>query len=66
MSDGTVFECHGCGAAFAGFGISVGSVDATLGEPGDLAAGAFCDGCVATWQPASVEPLSVIDETKES
>jgi hypothetical protein len=53
MSDGAVFECFSCHGTFAGFGISVGSVDASLGAPGDLAAGAFCDACVATWQPVT-------------
>jgi hypothetical protein len=51
MSDGLVFTCHGCGSTFAGFGISVGSVDPALGEPGDATAGEFCDACVATWRP---------------
>jgi hypothetical protein len=53
MSSSGAFTCYGCDGTFAGFGISVGSVDASLGEPGDATAGEFCDRCVATWQPAT-------------
>jgi hypothetical protein len=59
MSDGIAFTCFGCGSAFAGFGVSVGSVDASLGAPGDLAAGAFCDACCGTWRPVTASYASV-------
>jgi hypothetical protein len=62
MSDGLVFECFSCRGVFAGFGISVGSVDPSLGEPGDLAAGAFCDRCCGTW-PRRVAALAAATET---
>jgi hypothetical protein len=65
MSSGIAFTCHGCAGTFAGFGISVGAVDASLGKPGDLTAGAFCDRCMATWQPVTAATFSATDETTE-
>jgi predicted nucleic acid-binding Zn ribbon protein len=40
------FECHFCGSWFADQGVSVGSLDPSLGEPGDWRAGEVCDHCI--------------------
>jgi hypothetical protein len=46
MSSAAVFECFVCRGVFASPGLSVGSLDPSLGVPGDWRAGEVCDHCV--------------------